>query len=51
MARAGVARWVLQIFRAQGVPGALPRVGTGYPSKEALERLRERLPTMTVRRD
>jgi len=51
MATVGVARWVLQIFRAQGVAGALPRVSTDYPSTETLQRLRERLPTMTVRRN
>lgn len=51
MATAGVARWVLQIVRTQGVAGALPRVGTDYPSTATLLRLRERLPTMAVRRD
>jgi anaerobic ribonucleoside-triphosphate reductase activating protein len=51
MAAVGVAHWVLQIVRTQGVVGALPRVTTEYPSTETLQRLRERLPTMTVRRD
>jgi pyruvate formate lyase activating enzyme len=50
LAAAGVTRWALQVFRAQGVAGTLPAVGADYPSPATLQRLRERLPTMTVRR-
>jgi anaerobic ribonucleoside-triphosphate reductase activating protein len=42
--------WALQIFRPQGVAGDLPAVASDYPSSATLQRLRERLPAMTVRR-
>jgi anaerobic ribonucleoside-triphosphate reductase activating protein len=50
MAAAGVARWVLQIVRGQGVAGELPQVSSDYPCTDTLQRLRERVPTMAVRR-
>ena len=50
LAAAGVAHWALQIFRTQGAAGALPAVASDYPSPATLQRLRARLPAMTLRR-
>ena len=50
LAAAGVEQWVLQIARSQGVTGALCAIGADYPSPDTLQRLRQRLPAMTVRR-
>lgn len=50
LATAGVVHWALQIFRTQGVAGPLTPVGADYPSPDMLQRLRARLPAMTVRR-
>jgi anaerobic ribonucleoside-triphosphate reductase activating protein len=50
MVAAGVDQWALQVFRAQGTAGALPAVGADYPAPATLQRLRERLPAMTLRR-
>ncbi len=50
LAAAGVTDWALQIFRPQGVAGALSAVGADYPSPATLQQLRARLPAMTVRR-
>ncbi|MDP1646731.1 MAG: anaerobic ribonucleoside-triphosphate reductase activating protein [Rubrivivax sp.] len=50
LAAAGVTNWVLQIFRTQGVAGALPPVGADYPSPASMQRLRTRLPAIAVRR-
>ena len=50
LATAGVVHWALQIFRTQGTTGPLPPVGADYPHPDTLQRLRQRLPAMTVRR-
>ena len=50
LADAGVAQWALQIFRTLGAAGGLPAVAPDYPSPATLQRLRERLPAMTLRR-
>ena len=50
MVAAGVSRWVLQIARTQGATGGLLDVGADYPSPATMQRLRERMPAMTVRR-
>ncbi len=50
LAAAGVAYWVLQIFRAQGAIEPLPAVAADYPSPDTMQRLRARLPALTVRR-
>ena len=50
LAEAGVAQWALQIFRTQGAASDLPAVASDYPSPATLQRLRQRLPAMTLRR-
>ena len=50
MAAAGVTHWALQIVRTRGASGALPPVGADYPSPALVQRLRARLPSMTLRR-
>ena len=50
LAAAGVEQWVLQIARPQGVSTGLAAVDADYPPPDTLQRLRQRLPAMTVRR-